>query len=271
MASAPPIVECSGLVKIYSSPAGRVQALRGVDLTVGRGDLVALAGPSGSGKSSLLRIIAGLDVASAGRASVAGVDFAAVPRGRRRHVRARLLSHVYQRPGDNLLEHLTATEQVERVARRRGASAADAVEALDQVGLAHRHRHRADELSGGEQQRLALARAIVGQPAVVIADEPTAELDATTTAAVLDVIQRLNDEGATIIIATHDATALERIDHVVTLDSGVVASIRRHGRRRHVIDRTGRLQLPSQIRRHFGDDTARLHWDDGERELRVRP
>lgn len=267
---AEPLVQCTDVVKIYASDAGRVQALRGVDLVVEQGALVALVGPSGSGKSSLLRIIAGLDEATAGVVFVAGVDFARVPRRRRRTVRSRTLSHVYQRPGDNLLDHLTAREQVERVARRRGVAAADALDALDRVGLGHRLDHRPHELSGGEQQRLAFARAVVGRPALVIADEPTAELDSATTHAILDVVADLHAAGTTFLMATHDPIALERIDHVVTLRDGAVASVRRAGHARAVIDGAGRLQLPPELRQRFPASTAELDWDD-EGHLEARP
>lgn len=258
-------------MKIYASAVGRVQALRGVDLTIERGELVALVGPSGSGKSSLLRIIAGLDEASAGAVTVDGVDFARVARSRRRKVRSRLLSHVFQQPSDNLLEHLTAIEQVERVAHRRGADTTAAVAALEQVRLDHRHAHRPDELSGGEQQRLAFARAIVGRPALVIADEPTAELDTATTHAIVDVIAELNANGTTILLATHDPVVLERIGHVVTLRDGAVAGVRRHGAERAVIDSIGRLQLPPDVRHHFPDASARLGWDTDDQQLIARP
>lgn len=266
-----PLISCRGVIKIYASAAGRVTALRGVDLTVDSGALVALVGPSGSGKSSLLRIIAGLDDASAGSVSVAGVDFARVPRRQRRVVRSRLLSHVYQRPGENLLAHLDAIEQVRRVARHRHAPGDAADDALERVGLAHRRRHRPDELSGGEQQRLALARAVVGHPALVIADEPTAELDTATTLDVIQVIRELNAEGATIVMATHDPIALERIDHVVELRDGTVARVRRDGTDRAVIDGAGRLHLPPDLDHRFPDRTARLEWDDDGDHLVGRP
>jgi putative ABC transport system ATP-binding protein len=266
-----PLVRCDSVVKIYPSEAGRVQALRGVDLTIARGALVALVGPSGSGKSSLLRIIAGLDEASAGRVLVDGVDFARVPRRRRRRVRARLLSHVYQRPGDNLLEHLTAAEQVERVAVRRGCPPGAAGAALERVGLAHRRDHRPDELSGGEQQRLALARAVVGGPALIIADEPTAELDTVTTNAVIDTIVELNDGGTTIVLATHDPVALERIDHVVTLRDGTIGAVRERGRELAAIDQAGRLPLPPEIRERFPGSRAELDWDTDQDAMRARP
>jgi putative ABC transport system ATP-binding protein len=268
---AEPLISCRGVIKIYASAAGRVTALRGVDLVVDEGALVALVGPSGSGKSSLLRIIAGLDEASAGTVSVGGVDFAEVPRRQRRLVRSRLLSHVYQRPRDNLLGHLQAIEQVRRVARHRGVPDAEADDALERVGLAHRRHHRPDDMSGGEQQRLALARSVVGHPALVIADEPTAELDTAATLAILEVIRELSAEGATILMATHDPIALEHIDHVVELRDGTVARVRRDGRDRVVIDGAGRLHLPPDVDQRFPDRTAHIDWDDDGDHMVARP
>jgi putative ABC transport system ATP-binding protein len=263
------VIDCRGVVKIYPAGSGRVQALRGVDLEIRRGELVALAGPSGSGKSSLLRIVAGLDDASAGRVEVAGVDFALVPRRRRRQVRARLLAHVYQRPEDNLLAHLTAFEQVARVAHRRRAGVGDALRVLELVGLGDRLEHRPHELSGGEQQRLAFARAAVGDPAIVIADEPTAELDVASTDRVLATIEELHRSGTTIVLATHDPHVLDRIDHVVTMRDGAIASVRRSGRELAVVDATGRLQLPPAVRDHLPGDRVAVSWDASDAAGRI--
>jgi putative ABC transport system ATP-binding protein len=256
------LIRCVGVVKIYAADSGRVQALRGVDLTIDRGDAVVVVGPSGSGKSSLLRIIAGLDEPSAGVVEVDGVDLARVPRRRRRLVRSRLLSHVYQRPLDNLVSHETAFEQVRRVAVRRGAGPDAALEMLDRVGLADRRDHRPAELSGGEQQRLAFARAAVGSPALIIADEPTAELDRASSQQVIDTMVALADEGITVVVAAHDRQVQERIAHVVTLRDGTIASIRVGTEELSVIDDAGRLQLPPDIRARFPEGRARLAWDD---------
>ncbi len=265
------LIRCVGVVKIYPAGSGRVQALRGVDLTIARGDAVVVAGPSGSGKSSLLRIIAGLDEPTAGVVEVDGVDLARVPRRRRRLVRSRLLSHVYQRPLDNLVSHETAVEQVQRVAVRRGAEPEAALEMLDRVGLAGRRDHRPGELSGGEQQRLAFARAAVGSPALIIADEPTAELDRASGRQVLDTIDALAAEGITVLVATHDRQVQERISHVVTLRDGAVASVRIGDDELFVIDDSGRLQLPPDLRGRFPEGRARLAWDDDTDRLTGSP
>jgi putative ABC transport system ATP-binding protein len=265
------LIRCVGVVKIYAAESGRVQALRGVDLTIDRGDAVVVVGPSGSGKSSLLRIIAGLDVPSAGVVEVDGVDLARVPRRRRRLVRSRLLSHVYQRPLDNLVSHETALEQVQRMAVRRGAGTAAALEMLERVGLLDRHDHRPGELSGGEQQRLAFARAAVGPPALIIADEPTAELDRASSQHVIDTMGALAAEGITVLVATHDRQVQEQIAHVVTLRDGAIASVRIGEEELSVIDDSGRLQLPPDLRRRFPDGRAHLAWDDDADRLTGSP
>lgn len=261
-----PVIECSSLLRVFESATGRVQAVRGVDLAIDSGRSVAVVGPSGSGKSSLLRMIGGLDTPTAGDVLIDGVNLVRLTSSARRQVRARLLAHVHQRPMDNLLGHLTALEQVIRVARRRGGGRNEAVEMLESLGLAHRTDHLPEQLSGGEQQRLAFARAAVGSPAVIIADEPTAELDAASTDRVLDAIERLTREGITALVATHDARVLERVDQVVTLRDGSIASVTESGTELAVIDRSGRIQLPPAAREHFAERRAMVVWDP-DREI----
>lgn len=264
-----PVIECTSLLRVFETATGRVQAVRGVDLTIESGRAVAIVGPSGSGKSSLLRMIGALDEPSAGDVFVDGVNLVRLSSGARRRMRARLLAHIYQRPTDNLLPHLTALDQVLRVAHRRGVGLAETEEMLDAMGLADRADHLPDQLSGGEQQRLAFARGAVGAPAVIVADEPTAELDAGSTDRVLDAIARLSRDGITVLVATHDARVLECVDEVVTLRDGSIASVTDRGTELAVIDHAGRIQLPPEVREHFPDRRAKVNWNPDSRTFTV--
>ncbi len=263
------MIECVSLLRVYESATGRVQAVRGVDLSIDAGRSVAVVGPSGSGKSSLLRMIGGLDEPTAGDVSIDGVNLVRLSGGARRRMRARLLGHVHQRPGDNLLGHLTAIDQVARVAQRRGVGMDEAEQMLCALGLGDRADHLPDELSGGEQQRLAFARGAVGEPAVIIADEPTAELDTVSTDQVLNTIQRLVNDGITVLVATHDPRVLGRVDQVVTLRDGSIASVTDAGTELAVIDHAGRIQLPPEVRANFPDRRARVSWDPERRTFTV--
>lgn len=269
-AARPPAIECTSLLRVFESAGGRVQAVRGVDLTIDAGRAVAIVGPSGSGKSSLLRMISGIDEPSAGDVLIDGIDLGKLSNSGRRRTRARLLSHVHQRPSDNLLAHLTAFDQVARVARRRGVDVAEAAAMLDRMGLADRADHLPNQLSGGEQQRLAFARGAVGAPAVVVADEPTAELDTDSSDRVLDAIEQLSSDGITVLVATHDERVLSRVDEVVTLRDGSIASVTDRGTELAVIDHAGRIQLPPEVREHFPDRRAEINWDPEQRSLTVR-
>lgn len=264
-----PVIECTSLLRVFESASGRVQAVRGVDLTIESGRAVAVVGPSGSGKSSLLRMIGGLDEPSAGDVLVDGVNLARLSRGSRRRMRARLIANIHQRPTDNLLSHLTALDQVMHVAHRRGSGMTESLEMLDALGLADRAGHLPGQMSGGEQQRLAFARGAVGAPAVVVADEPTAELDTGSSDRVLDAIERLSHDGITVLVATHDPLVLERVDEVVMLRDGSVASVTDSGIELAVIDHAGRIQLPPDVREHFPGRRARISWDPGRRVFTV--
>jgi putative ABC transport system ATP-binding protein len=214
---------CDGVSVDYRTESGVVPALRDVDAAFARAGFSVLAGASGSGKSSLLQVLAGLRRPTAGRVAVDGTDLTRLRAGTLRRLRRAAMGIVLQDPADNLVEYLPAVAQVELSARLRGADSGEAAELLDTVGLAPRARCMPQELSGGEQQRVAFAAAAVGHPALLLADEPTAELDVIAAAALVNAMRRLIDRGATLVVASHDPAVIDAADHVVTLRDGRVA------------------------------------------------
>ncbi|MGE0004570.1 MAG: ABC transporter ATP-binding protein [Parvibaculaceae bacterium] len=193
--------------KLYGEGAGLVRALAGVDLAIARGDFVAIMGPSGSGKSTAMNILGCLDTPSAGRYIFAGADVTSLSRDQRALLRRNFLGFVFQ--GYNLLARTTAVENIELPLIYRGTPKRErrerAVEALHLVGLEGREHHTPAQLSGGQQQRVAIARAIVTDPLVLLADEPTGNLDTQRSHEIMDLLTRLNDErGLTIVMVTHE-------------------------------------------------------------------
>jgi putative ABC transport system ATP-binding protein len=203
----PPLLEAAGVDKIYRNAGIEVRALDHVTLAVARGELVAIMGPSGSGKTTMLNCLSGLDDIDGGTVRIDGQDLFAMSDAHRTQHRARTMGFVFQ--SFNLIPVFTAVENVELPLLLVGRPAREARERalamLERVGLAHRGGHRPNELSGGEQQRVTIARALVGRPALVWADEPTGNLDTTMAAQVMDLLLTLNrDEGQTIVLVTHD-------------------------------------------------------------------
>ncbi|MGV9301791.1 MULTISPECIES: ABC transporter ATP-binding protein [unclassified Nonomuraea] len=215
------IIELRGVTKTYN---GTVHALRGVDLTVDSGELLAIIGPSGSGKSTMLQIIGTLDRPTAGSVRIAGHDVLGLSDRRLSALRARHLGFVFQQfhlsPGvsalDNVADGMLYTGTPLRVRRERAAAA------LDRVGLGHRLGHKPNQMSGGEQQRVAVARAVVGDPPLLLADEPTGNLDSAAGAEVLKIIKELSEAGTTIAIITHDSEIAEWCPRQVRVRDGLV-------------------------------------------------
>ena len=262
------LIVCDRLVRVFHTAGVEVQALQGLDLLVREGELTAIVGASGSGKSTLLNILAGLDTPTAGRATVAGRDLLGMDAGARLRYRRDTVGFVWQRTSRNLLPYLTAAQNVALPMRLRAgtvrggrARAARARELLDLLGVGDRADRRPGELSGGEQQRVAIAVALANGPSVVFADEPTGELDSGSAEQVFTALRHANEElGTTIVVVTHDKavssevnrtvsirdgrTSTETLRHTHTGDDGAESTVTREYT---TIDRSGRLQLPAEF------------------------
>ena len=268
MPTADTAVSCAGLVKLYRSATGETYALRGLDLTLHRGVLTVVAGPSGSGKSSLLHLVAARDRPSAGELDVLGTDVAGATTRVLRDLRRRRVGFVAQRSSTALFPHLTAAQQLRQVAALRGTSV-DVGATLDAVALGSRAGHRPGTSSGGEQQRLAVAAALVGDPDLVVADEPTAELDHDNADLVMSALLAAARRGSAVVVSSHDDRVVSRADRVLRLRHGVLASEQAGtGATTAVIDSTGRLQLPPDALEMFPGGRAAVHLGDGEVVLR---
>ena len=222
-----PVIAVSDVTKDYRQGKIDVHALRGVDLTVHAGEFLALCGPSGSGKTTLLNLLGALDTPTTGTVTVDGKDLAQLGRRGRGHLRRDRIGFVSQ--AYNLMPVLTAFENAESVLSLQGVAEATrrdtVMQILKDVGLEGLEHRRPDELSGGQQQRVAIARAIASKPAVVLADEPTANVDSETADNLLDIMEALNrDRGVTFVFSTHDPRVMERARRLVRLVDGRVAS-----------------------------------------------
>jgi ABC-type lipoprotein export system ATPase subunit len=248
-------IVCDNLVRIYKTEGVEVVALQGLDLLVQKGELVAIVGASGSGKSTLLNVLSGLDVPTAGLARVAGTDLLAMTAKDRLRYRREIVGFIWQQTARNLLPYLNARENAELPMRLAGRAARGrAMELLTLLGVEHCAERRPDGMSGGEQQRTAIAVALANSPQLVLADEPTGELDSDTSEEVFDALRKANRElGVTVVIVTHDPLVSEQVDRTIGIRDGRTSSetLRREGAEGEIIaeeyavlDRVGRLQLP---------------------------
>jgi ABC-type lipoprotein export system ATPase subunit len=269
------LVVCDRLVRIFAAEGIEVQALQGLDLLISRGELTAMVGASGSGKSTLMNILAGLDSPTAGSVQVAGHDLSSMSARERVAYRRTVIGFVWQQTSRNLLSYLTARQNVllpmsfAGTGRRQRASRAD--ELLGALGVAHCADRKPDQMSGGEQQRTAIATALANEPELLLADEPTGELDSATAIDVFAALQAVNSElGVTVLVVTHDPAVSAQVRRTVAIADGRTATeTLRHasadgGEGQHaveyaVLDRAGRLQLPREMTESLGmHDRVRL-------------
>jgi ABC-type lipoprotein export system ATPase subunit len=265
------------VVRIYQVDKIEVQALQGLDLLVNRGEMIAIVGASGSGKSTLLNVLSGLDVPTAGRARVADWDLQGMSSRDRLNYRRSVVGFVWQQTARNLLPYLSAAENVTLPMAFAGTGKRErtgrARELLDSLGLGQKSNRRPVELSGGEQQRVAIAVALANQPDVLFADEPTGELDSATGEEVFAALRAANENlGTTVVIVTHDGAVASQVQRTVAIRDGRTSSevvrsteIDEHGesaiiaREYAVLDRAGRMQLPADFRKSLGlKDRVRL-------------
>ena len=225
-----PVIDLQDITKTYGSGDTEVHALRGIDLTITRGDFVAIMGASGSGKSTLMNIIGALDSATSGHYALDGINIDDLDEGALSIVRNRKIGFIFQ--SFNLIPRTSALSNVELPLVYRGVRRRErrqrAIEALTAVGLADRMHHMPNELSGGQQQRVAVARALVAEPSLLLADEPTGNLDSRSTTDVLDLMGALHDQGRTIVMITHEDDVAAHAGRVVSLIDGLISHDQRN-------------------------------------------
>lgn len=264
------LIVCDNVVRIYQVEQIEVQALQGLDLLVNSGEMIAIVGQSGSGKSTLLNVLSGLDVPTAGRARVAGWDLLRMSASDRLNYRRSVVGFIWQQTSRNLFPYLSAAENVALPMAFAGITAKDrrarTRDLLDSLGMGAKSHRLPGELSGGEQQRVAIAVALANEPQVLFADEPTGELDRATGEDVFAALRKANAEfGSTIVIVTHDSDVSSQVQRTVAIRDGRTSSevVRRTevdefgasaivAEEFAVLDRAGRLQLPGDYRRALG-------------------
>ena len=266
------LVRFRHVVKVYRIADTGVVALGGVDFTVGEGEFLAIVGPSGSGKSTILNLIGGLDRATAGDVLFQGRDLGRLDEDELTEYRRDRVGFVWQGTARNLVPYLTVVENVRLPSTASGtrmpAQRHTALELLEVVGLAHRAKHRPGQLSGGEQQRVAVAVALANVPKILLADEPTAELDSGSAARVLDAFRSVNEEfGVTIVMATHDLAAAGRAGRRLRLRDGQLVT---EGEPVEPVGADGRLRLPSDALDALAGLDLEVEIRDGEVRIRRR-
>ena len=285
-----PLILCENLVKIYrlnqeGGGSVEVQALQGMDMTVSEGEMLGIIGASGSGKSTLLNVLGGLDSPTGGRALIGHQDLGQLSPAALDQFRRKTVGFVWQQGARNLISYLTALENIELPLTLSGqvgkAATQRALELLDLVGLRERKDHRLEELSGGEQQRVAIAIALANRPRLLLADEPTGELDTATAQTIYDLLRRLNKQlGLTIVIVSHDPGIARHVDRVVAVRDGKLASetlrVQKVDSDEHhlvelaVVDAAGRLQIPREYLEQF-NIRRRVQVELTEEGILIRP
>lgn len=278
------IVECDGLVKLYKTSEVEVMALQGLELCIEKGELIAIIGKSGSGKSTLLNIIGALERQSAGKIYIDGQDLSNATEKQLEEIRRKKIGFVWQKSSQNLFSYMTAVENVESQLYYEKMSKAErrqrALDRLEEVGLRDKADSYPTELSGGEQQRVAIAAALIRDPEILLADEPTGAVDSKTSDMIQSLFRKLNrDRGITVIIVTHDISLANKVDRVVMISDGRVTTekIMKEKYRENisamneegfdmssaheefsVVDKAGRLKLSDEIREQTGLDSSRV-------------
>jgi putative ABC transport system ATP-binding protein len=288
--NAEPLIVCENLVKIYrlnqeSGGSVEVQALQGMDITVAEGEMLGIVGASGSGKSTLLNVLGGLDRPTGGRALVGNQELGQLSPAALDQYRRKTVGFVWQQGARNLISYLTALENIELPLTLSGqagrSTRARALELLELVNLSERKDHRLEELSGGEQQRVAIAIALANRPKLLLADEPTGELDTATARTIYDLLRKLNQQlGLTMVIVSHDPGIARHVDRVVAVRDGKLASetlrVQKADSDEHhlvelaVVDAAGRLQIPREYLEQF-NIRRRVQVELTEEGILIRP
>ena len=280
------IIVCENLIKIYKTPDLEVLALQGLDLNIAAGELMAIIGNSGSGKSTLLNMLGGLDRPSAGKITVAGYDMNKITEQQLVEYKRKTVGFVWQNNARNLVPYLNAVQNVTlpMIFESEKHKKERALELLELVGMSHKKYNRLSQMSGGEQQRVAIAIALANNPKILLADEPTGSVDAKTGSYILDVFRELNKNlGLTLVIVTHDRALAKKVNRVVTIRDGKTSSemiVKENYADRldsisafeeahdeyAVLDKAGRVQLPKELleQMEISGNKVRLEFVDGK-------